>query len=400
MRAAVLALFCLIVGITIVRCNIIIALHKIGLRRLLARRPAICERLASLALAAGDAASAGAAGGAISSAIAALAAAAGCSTAASALGRLFTVAENLRHQLLDVGARRQRAEPRHRGRIGEVPVVLGEPLEVADRGIGRPRAAKRRTGKLRRHARREEGADVGRRRDRIERRQAREIEFGLRRGCRPATWRRSSRRARASRSRRGDVVGVRLGGRVGRFALGLDLLARPALQETFRRNRRGPSSLVPSRRGRAASERLRVGPVALALHEHLLDMVLGDEGRNRVAHRRPASAPARRCCCRPRSCPRPRPDRRSRDRARRAARRRFRAAPPTAPASRWRDCRDSWRSRCGAARPSPARHRMSRARRRRRAWSTAACPAGRPARRSGRHDVVDPLARGLARARR
>ena len=47
--------------------------------------------------------------------------------------------------------------------------------------------------------------------------------------------------------------------------------------------------------------------------------------------------------------------------ARRAARRRFRAAPPTAPARRWRDCRDSSRSRCDAARSSPARHRTSRA---------------------------------------
>ena len=96
----------------------------------------------------------------------------------------------------------------------------------------------------------------------------------------------------------------------------------------------GPSSARPFARRRAASERLRVGPVALSLHEHLLDMVFGDESRNRVADRCRASAPARRCCCRPRSCPRPRPDRRSRDKARRAARRRFRAAPPTRPASR------------------------------------------------------------------
>ena len=215
----------------------------------------------------------------------------------------------------------------------------------------------------------------------FERRQAREIELGFRRCAWPAPWRQSWLPLGRSPAHRAATASVasRLGGRVGRFALGLDLLARPALQKTFR-------GIVPVRHrsslrvagGRRPSE-FRVRPVALALHEHLLDMVLGDERRNRVAddvrHRHRLDdvvAGLRHAFALGRI---------GGHEIKRVGRlgAGFAQHHPQAPASRLRGCRDSSRSRCDAVRPSPAPHRTSRARHRRRARSTAACPAGRPA---------------------
>src|SRR5215468_4390333 len=64
----------------------------------------------------------------------------------------------------------QRPEAGDRAGVIKIPRILREPDEIADVGIGRPRAAKGRTGELGRHARREEGADVGLGGDRLERR--------------------------------------------------------------------------------------------------------------------------------------------------------------------------------------------------------------------------------------
>ena len=64
-----------------------------------------------------------------------------------------------------------------------------------------------------------------------------------------------------------------------------DFLARPALQKLF-------LGLIPARHHsslrvvrRTPPGRFAVRPVALALHEHLIDMVFGDESDNRFADR-------------------------------------------------------------------------------------------------------------------
>ena len=68
-------------------------------------------------------------------------------------GRLVRFTEELRDGFPNVEIRRKVAKPCHRIGVGEVPIVFRETLEVADGGVRRPRASKRRTGQFHRHTR-------------------------------------------------------------------------------------------------------------------------------------------------------------------------------------------------------------------------------------------------------
>ncbi len=109
------------------------------------------------------------------------------------------------------------------------------------------------------------------------------------------------------------------------------LFARPALQEIL-----GLAHVSSSRSaGRPPSERVKVGAVARALDDSCSTWCSATKAAT-VSRIESASAPSPRYCCPPSSL-RLRTDPRSRDRARRAAQSRFRAAPPTAKARP--DCR-------------------------------------------------------------
>ena len=190
-----------------------------------------------------------------------------------------------------------------------------------------------------------------------------------------------------------------------RAALGSSTCCRSCLVRRLRAcgatsasgNFRDRSSRPILRRRRAPRQRLRIGAIALALDERLLDVVLGDERLDHRAHR---------------FRHRHRLDQMvavlgeafafggiggDGDEIVRAARPRSDAAPPTAPARRLRDCRDSARSRCGRARHRPRRHRTSR-RRRRRTTASRAPPPARPAAPSPARQVKS--IHGLAALRR
>ena len=90
---------------------------------------------------------------------------------------LRTVPEHVRNHLPDViRGGIQRAKTRQVRSGGEVVLIFSDLNEVADRRIGGPRAAKRRTGQISRHALLQEQPDVGFRCDRFERRQRRNVE--------------------------------------------------------------------------------------------------------------------------------------------------------------------------------------------------------------------------------
>ena len=174
-------------------------------------------------------------------------------------------------------ARLNGPEARHAVGIVEVPLVLDQADEVADRRIGRPGAAKRRTREIRRHAGLQKGADVG-----CPRRSIRSA----------AGWRdRTGPRAAGAI---GCAVGRRRNSRAASFASTGAVFVRRASR--LRRDhaiekflRLAHQLLVVARR--APRQRFRIGAVALALDERLLDMVLGDEIGNRLPGSPPASAP-------------------------------------------------------------------------------------------------------------
>ena len=70
----------------------------------------------------------------------------------------------------------QGTEPGYAARRGEVPRILGQADEIADRGIGRPGTAERRPGQLRWHAGSQERQDVRSGADRFYRWQTRGVE--------------------------------------------------------------------------------------------------------------------------------------------------------------------------------------------------------------------------------
>ena len=109
-------------------------------------------------------------------------------------------------------------------------------------------------------------------RDRIDRWQARRDRIPARRRVRCGAVSRLLRFRAAGRRNRFACFGSS-----SAFA-GLALAARPALEEIFRL-----AHLRSSVSAAAPRQRFGVGAVALALHECALDMVLGHEGRNRVA---------------------------------------------------------------------------------------------------------------------
>ena len=121
--------------------------------------------------------------------------------------------------------------------IVEIPPVLDQADEVADRRIGRPSATKRRTREIRRNPRFEKGANIGFRADRFDRRQAGGIERGLR-----GRLFRFIRRRRSS----GGVLRLDRRGLIRRFAFA----PRPSIEKFFRlahgcsssRNGRRPSA--------------------------------------------------------------------------------------------------------------------------------------------------------------
>ena len=202
----------------------------------------------------------------------------GAALAAAAWSRpALRRADRLRQQTADVLAHRHRPKAGHAMRIVEVPRVLDQPDEVANRRIGGPGATKRRTREVRRNSGFEKRADVGFRRDRFDRRQAGRIERSLGApalslrlaACRRAAQRPSPRAARARPS--------------------LRACAATTDQEIFPAR----SCWLSVAHRRAPPERFRIGAVALAFDERLLDMVLGDEAPQRVAGSPPASAPAR-----------------------------------------------------------------------------------------------------------
>ena len=95
------------------------------------------------------------------------------------LSRLPDLAYDLRDHLPDLVGRLERTEARHGSRVGEVPGVLGEADEIADRRIRGPYASKRRTRRARPERPAAGTPDVGQRVDRFERRQRGEVEFRL-----------------------------------------------------------------------------------------------------------------------------------------------------------------------------------------------------------------------------
>lgn len=68
--------------------------------------------------------------------------------------------QRLRDEAADVIGWRQRPEAWNGCWIGKIPLVLGKADEITNGGIDRPGAAQRRLGQLRRHAGRQEGANV------------------------------------------------------------------------------------------------------------------------------------------------------------------------------------------------------------------------------------------------
>ena len=249
--------------------------------------------------------------------------------------------------------------------VVEVPGIFRQADEVADGRIGGPRAAKRRTRQIRRNAGPQKGADVGLRGDRFDRRQAGED----RTAASAAGGSASADGGEAQRGVRSPSTGAGSSRRSCASAC-----ARPALEEILRLAHACVSSRTAPR------QRFRIGAVALALDERAARhgarrRRIGNRLPHRLRHRHRFDQIVAGLGARPRL----RPDRRSPQQARRAARRRSAAAPPTATARRSRDCRDSWPFRCGAARSRRCRHRTSRGRRRRTAWSRAAFPARRPA---------------------
>ena len=119
----------------------------------------------------------------------------------------------------------QRTKPGHAVRRIEVPGILGEADEVADRRIGGPGATKGRPDEVRRHPRGEKGPNVGSGADRLDRRQV------------PADTRRFCCGGRKGRIRR--RLGCRRApGRFGRRWLAqcrtrLPLPARPPLEKAL-----------------------------------------------------------------------------------------------------------------------------------------------------------------------
>ena len=183
-----------------------------------------------------------------------------CATATSACAAVRSVTEHVARSFACTSkSRRKVTEARHRVRVGEVPGVLGEPDEVADRRIGRPHASKRRTGQLGRHARRRNArTSVSALIDSI--------------GGKLAGSNGGAARLLCARVRRRAPVADHTAASVRRGAR-----ERPSLLPSRPRAcgatsaRRNPSSslIVASPRGRAAPSDFGIGAVALALEEHV-----------------------------------------------------------------------------------------------------------------------------------
>ena len=93
---------------------------------------------------------------------------------------LTELPHGLGNELANVVGGFERSEPRHGGGIGEVPLVLGNADEIANRRVGRPDAPQRRLGQFRRHTGLQKGADVAAGRDGLDGGQACRIESRLR----------------------------------------------------------------------------------------------------------------------------------------------------------------------------------------------------------------------------
>ena len=203
------------------------------------------------------------------------------------------------------------------------------------------------------------------RRDRIERRQAREVEFGNRRRLIGSCRHPRAHRGTAAVLRRHGISSA--GARSGASRSGVDLLARPALRRDHRDRKLSGSLIRRPFAPRAAGVPATSGSARsrLRLKNASLDMVLGDERRNHVAHRfrhRHRLDEIVAGLGQAFAFGRIGGHRRT---AHRAARRRVAQHHPQSRRAGSRDCRDSCRSRCDAARRRRSRHRMSRARHRR-----------------------------------
>ena len=160
-------------------------------------------------------------------------------------------ADHLRQQTADVFAHWHRPKARYAVGIVEVPVVLDQADEVANRRIGGPSATKRRTREIRRARRvwRKARMSVFGA-DRFDRRQAGGIEWRPRRGrLRPRSPARRRRVWRAS-----FALGRRRSAASARFAFA----PRPSIEEIFRlahvahrRARARAAPALPDRRDRA-----------------------------------------------------------------------------------------------------------------------------------------------------